>query len=320
MKWDVFISHASEDKESFVRELAHELKHSGLNVWYDEFSLSAGDSLRESIDRGISSSLVGIIVLSRAFFKKNWPRNELNGLFTVATNQNKALVPIWLGVTAIEVAEYSPMLADKVALMPERGMPGIVKEIRDQIAKYKLRRINKDVYIYTVDMGETVRDMVSLVPADWVFKHGYGLADEVILGILLTPISQGGDFVPDNFRDNLRFVRYLHQFLAQNAIGETAMLEAAQRQGNGYIYLIDNRVADPSGEVPPEDIIGVVQVIDGQVMPNSYQRNPNHQILTGDGFFMLPTPALEELLVSEMRRKCSDTHPGPPKIELQEKL
>jgi hypothetical protein len=48
MNWDIFISHASEDKETFVRGLARELQEAGWRVWYDEFSLSAGDSLREA--------------------------------------------------------------------------------------------------------------------------------------------------------------------------------------------------------------------------------------------------------------------------------
>ena len=46
----LFISHASEEKADFVRPLAHALKKQGLRVWYDEFSLKPGDSLRRSID------------------------------------------------------------------------------------------------------------------------------------------------------------------------------------------------------------------------------------------------------------------------------
>jgi hypothetical protein len=43
--WDVFISHASEDKDSFVRPLAEALTESGLQVWFDETALKIGDSL-----------------------------------------------------------------------------------------------------------------------------------------------------------------------------------------------------------------------------------------------------------------------------------
>jgi TIR domain/SIR2-like domain len=132
MAWDVFISHASEDKDAFVRPLAEELRRAKIRVWYDEFSVSLGDSLRESIDRGIAESRLGMVVFSRHFFRKDWPRNELNGLFSLATTQGKRLIPIWLDVTAAEVSRYSPMLADRVALRVEHGlptMPTIVEEV-----------------------------------------------------------------------------------------------------------------------------------------------------------------------------------------------
>ena len=56
-QWDAFISHAWEDKESFVRPLAHRLTALGALVWYDEFSLKLGDSLSSSIDKGLAGSL-----------------------------------------------------------------------------------------------------------------------------------------------------------------------------------------------------------------------------------------------------------------------
>ena len=52
MLHDVFICHASEDKDEFVRPLAEALKSHHLEVWYDEFTVDVGDSLREAIDRG----------------------------------------------------------------------------------------------------------------------------------------------------------------------------------------------------------------------------------------------------------------------------
>ena len=62
--YDVFICHASEDKDDFVRPLAEALRSHRLEVWYDEFALDVGDSLREAIDRGLATSRYGIVVLS----------------------------------------------------------------------------------------------------------------------------------------------------------------------------------------------------------------------------------------------------------------
>jgi len=116
VKHDVFISHASEDKDSLVRPLAEQLINMGFDVWYDETSLKVGDSLRQKIDQGLSSSRYGIVVLSEAFFAKNWPQYELNGLVAKEMHGGKVILPIWHKVSKDEVLQFSPTLADKVAL------------------------------------------------------------------------------------------------------------------------------------------------------------------------------------------------------------
>jgi len=78
--YDLFICHASEDKKPFVRTLADALKKEHVEVWYDEFSLKLGDSIRRSLDKGLKQSRFGVVVLSKAFFQKKWPQYELDGL------------------------------------------------------------------------------------------------------------------------------------------------------------------------------------------------------------------------------------------------
>ncbi|HEV7475380.1 MAG TPA: toll/interleukin-1 receptor domain-containing protein [Pyrinomonadaceae bacterium] len=117
VKYDAFISHASEDKESLVRPLAEKLRELGFSVWYDEFQLKVGDSLRRSIDKGLANSKFGIVVLSPDFFAKNWPQYELDGLVAKETaGSNKVILPLWHKVSKDEVMSYSLTLADKVAL------------------------------------------------------------------------------------------------------------------------------------------------------------------------------------------------------------
>lgn len=69
-EFDFFISHASEDKDDIVRDLAEALKDNGFEVWYDEFELKIGDSLRKKIDNGLSKSRFGIVIISPFFVKK----------------------------------------------------------------------------------------------------------------------------------------------------------------------------------------------------------------------------------------------------------
>jgi hypothetical protein len=114
-EFDVFISHASEDKDAVVRPLANALRDGGLKVWYDEFELKIGDSLRRKIDAGLAKSKFGVVVLSRSFFGKGWTNYELDGLVTRAVTGEQILLPIWHDITKKELIEYSPTLADKVA-------------------------------------------------------------------------------------------------------------------------------------------------------------------------------------------------------------
>lgn len=114
-EYDVFISHSSEDKDAIVRSLAEALVKGGLKVWYDEFELKIGDSLRRKIDMGLAHSRFGIVVLSQAFFKKGWTNYELDGLVTRSVSGEQILLPIWHNISKNEVIEYSPSLADKVA-------------------------------------------------------------------------------------------------------------------------------------------------------------------------------------------------------------
>ena len=109
------MAHASEDKGTVVRPLADALRSEGLVVWYDEFELKIGDSLRRKIDHGLAKSRVGIVVLSRSFIRRGWPNYELDGIVTRAVDGNQVLLPIWHDISKDEVIEYSPSLADKVA-------------------------------------------------------------------------------------------------------------------------------------------------------------------------------------------------------------
>ena len=114
--YDFFISHASEDKDNFVRGLAEALQIGGAKVWYDESTLQVGDSLRRQIDKGLKDSRFGIVVLSKHFFSKEWPQRELDGLSSLEASGDTRILPIWHEISKDEVVRYSPVLSDKVAL------------------------------------------------------------------------------------------------------------------------------------------------------------------------------------------------------------
>jgi hypothetical protein len=130
--YDVFISHASEDKDAIVRALANALISEGLKVWYDEFTLRIGDSLRQTIDRGLANSRVGLVVLSPSFIAKGWTNYELDGIVTRTVSGEQILLPIWHEITKQQVIDFSPSLADKVARSTAtHTVEEIAQEIRD---------------------------------------------------------------------------------------------------------------------------------------------------------------------------------------------
>jgi hypothetical protein len=135
--YDVFISHASEDKEAIVRSLARALTDQGLSVWYDEFTLRIGDSLRQKIDRGLATSRVGLVVLSPSFITKGWTNYELDGIVTRAVSGEQILLPIWHNLTKQQVIDFSPSLADKVA---RSTATHTVEEIAQEIAELLTER------------------------------------------------------------------------------------------------------------------------------------------------------------------------------------
>jgi hypothetical protein len=127
--WHVFISHASEDRSAVAQPLARELQKRGIRVWFDQYELKLGDSLREKIDDGILRSHFGLIILSPNFFEKNWPRSELAGLFQIALERPNSLLPIWYKVTEKEVRTFSPILADRIAAKWSDGIDSVVQRL-----------------------------------------------------------------------------------------------------------------------------------------------------------------------------------------------
>ncbi len=87
--------------------------------------------MRRKIDAGIARSRFGIVVLSPAFFAKDWPQYELDGLVTMSVSGKQVLLPLWHGTSKDEVMNHSPSLADKVAL---RTSDYSIEEIAEEIA------------------------------------------------------------------------------------------------------------------------------------------------------------------------------------------
>jgi len=125
----LFISYASEDKEGCVRPLAKMFMDSGIQVWFDEFELKLGDSIREKIDHGLIECDYGIVIVSKHYINKTWTKRELDGLFVKEKQTLKAIIPVWHDISLEEVKKFSPILASIVSISTDIGLFRVYEEI-----------------------------------------------------------------------------------------------------------------------------------------------------------------------------------------------
>lgn len=113
-----FISHDSRDKDQIAGPLALELQKISCPVWYDEYTLKVGDSLRESIERGLKECKKCILILTPNFLSnEGWGKKEFDSVFTrELIEQKNVILPVWANVTPKDIYEYSPALANRFAL------------------------------------------------------------------------------------------------------------------------------------------------------------------------------------------------------------
>lgn len=134
-----FISHDSRDKDDFVRPLAEKLTSMLCPVWYDEYSLRVGQSLRESIDRGLKEARKCIVVLSPSFLSNDgWGAAEFNGAFgRHVASGGGIILPVWHGVTRQQVADYSTMIADVTGISSDKGVDEVARQLFLELQAHK---------------------------------------------------------------------------------------------------------------------------------------------------------------------------------------
>src|SRR5947207_9703244 len=108
--WDVFVSHASEDKASVASPLANALSRLGLRVWLDRSELTLGDSLAVKIDEGLSKCQFGVVILSESYFNKFWTLTEFSALMAKQEYQ-KTILPVLHKMQHQDLVDKSPLLA-----------------------------------------------------------------------------------------------------------------------------------------------------------------------------------------------------------------
>lgn len=210
---DVFLSHASEDKDAIARPLYERLTALGYTVWYDQAELTLGDSLSQRIDHGLATSRFGVVIVSAAFLSKPWPQRELSGLVArEMAGGEKMVLPVWHGVDHARVAQASPPLADLLAATSDDG----IDDVADRIARAIERRRG------------TERAVGGHVPARAERLNGAELPDPVDLRDDLVGLLRADDQIG---------IRELLQ--AERRRFDGGVIEALARAGNDMGTTID---------------------------------------------------------------------------------
>ncbi len=200
MEWDLFLCHASEDKEGFVEPLANALKETDIKVWYDRFELKLGDSLRGKIDEGLANSRYGVVVLSRSFFEKQWPKKELDALVSIENEKGeKVILPIWHEIGIEEVRRFSPILASKLAAQSSDSLESIVVQILKVVNENAIPKTagkEETQQVRSKDRGDLARaEQGSLQEIVEVLKNFWEDKDFEVAKSALPPIAKTYDIL-----------------------------------------------------------------------------------------------------------------------------
>lgn len=138
---DVFICHASEDKDEIVRPMVEALDQAGITCWFDEAEIKWGDSITQKVNQGLKISKYVIVIFSKTFLNKKWPQRELNAVLNMeaSTGEIKVL-PLIVGSEQEQagiITEY-PLLNDKRYLPWDGKLNRIVNSL--------LTRLGKEIY------------------------------------------------------------------------------------------------------------------------------------------------------------------------------
>ena len=133
MRFDVFLSHASEDKAAFVEPLYQALTERGLKVWYDRTHILWGDDFRQKMADGLRQSQYGIVVLSPRF-PKYWPQQEVSVLHTLESTLGASrILPIVLDMTWDEVVVEHPFMGVRNCAFATDGIEALADRAYQRI-------------------------------------------------------------------------------------------------------------------------------------------------------------------------------------------
>lgn len=286
--WDIFISHASEDKDNLVRPLAKLLSEVyKVKVWYDEFTLEYGDSLLESIEKGLQNSTFGVVVFSQEFFNKVWTDHEYKSLKTKEMLLNtKVIIPIWYNIKKDEVAKYSYTLADKVAILLDDNFDidnlaiKIIKVARPDIHENISRMRYQEQIIIDSKRYSISSDKFSKIPAPPVRHIKLSVHMEARLKLIYNSIKDVDRRSYEVYEEDFRRSTNIDREIIITELITSAYLDCIARRDmsleekiNVYILILSLGKSRSHLDIKEDELNEFVKIIEG------YLQNINAEII-----------------------------------------
>jgi len=102
----VFLCHASEDK-LLARRIAEGLVEAGIDIFFDEWEIRSGDSLRQKIDHGLEGCTHFVALLTPNSQHKSWVNAEMDAGFVRKVDGVSRFIPLRY---ELEVSMLPPLL------------------------------------------------------------------------------------------------------------------------------------------------------------------------------------------------------------------
>jgi hypothetical protein len=108
---DLFISHASADREQYILPLSHALTTHGVSFWLDVNEIDWGSNIVLKINEGLRNTRYALLCLSKNLLARPWPESEMSTVLSMQNDKGEQrLLPLILN-SKEEVLDFYPFLA-----------------------------------------------------------------------------------------------------------------------------------------------------------------------------------------------------------------
>ena len=157
MQKQVFLSHATDDKELYVVPFAKKLDEAGISYWLDEAEIKWGDKIGQKINDGLNLSSFVVVFLTPSFVGRNWTETELSAAINRENDEGRVLVlPIVIGDPKTILAKY-PLLRDKSYLLWDRGLDVIVNKLKKLVYLSRSEKPRENI-------SESLKSLATILP------------------------------------------------------------------------------------------------------------------------------------------------------------